>query len=64
MPILAESWSYAVRTPSNFKLRQGITFHNGEPFNAASVKFSIDRLLDPEMKSPLTGGWPKAFQFR
>ena len=39
-----------------------MSFHNGEPFNATAVKFSIDRLLDPELKSPLAGGWPKAFQ--
>ncbi len=27
-----------------FKLRQGVKFHNGEPFNAAAAKFSIDRI--------------------
>jgi peptide/nickel transport system substrate-binding protein len=62
VPILAESWSSPDPNTIDFKLRQGVTFHNGEPFNAASVKFSIDRLLDPELKSPLAGGWPKAFQ--
>jgi peptide/nickel transport system substrate-binding protein len=43
-PLLAESW----RTSSDlktytFKLRKGIKFHNGEPFNSAAVKFSFDR---------------------
>src|SRR5262249_36377352 len=30
-----------------FKLRQGVTFHNGEPFNAESVKVTLDRWMDP-----------------
>ena len=62
VPMLAESWSFPDPSTIEFKLRQGVSFHNGEPFNATSVKFSIDRLLDPELKSPLAGGWPKAFQ--
>ena len=60
--MLAESWSFPDQTTIEFKLRQGVTFHNGEPFNAASVKFSIERLLDPVLNSPLRGGWPKTFQ--
>jgi len=62
VPMLAESWTFPDPNTIEFKLRQGVFFHNGEPFNAASVKFSIDRLLDPELKSPLAGGWPKAYQ--
>jgi peptide/nickel transport system substrate-binding protein len=62
VPILAESWSFPDANTIEFALRQGVVFHNGEPFNATSVKFSIDRLLDPTFKSPLAGGWPKAFQ--
>jgi peptide/nickel transport system substrate-binding protein len=62
VPMLAESWSFPDPNTIEFKLRQGVSFHNGEPFDAAAVKFSIDRLLDPELKSPLAGGWPKAFQ--
>ncbi|MEZ4632258.1 MAG: ABC transporter substrate-binding protein [Deinococcales bacterium] len=31
-----------------FNLRQGVTFHNGENFNAKAVKFSLERFLDPE----------------
>src|SRR6267378_1613252 len=62
VPMLAESWSFPDPNTVEFKLRQGVVFHNGEPFNAAAVKYSIDRLLDPELKSPLAGGWPKAYQ--
>jgi len=60
-PVLAESWSFPNPNTVELKLRQGVTFHNGEPFNAQSVKFSIERLLDPNRKSQLAGGWPKTF---
>jgi peptide/nickel transport system substrate-binding protein len=43
-PLLAESWDISpdLKT-STFKLRRGVKFHNGEPFNAAAVKFSFER---------------------
>jgi peptide/nickel transport system substrate-binding protein len=62
VPMLAESWSFPDPTTIEFKLRQGVTFQNGEPFNSASVKYSIERLLDPAVNSPLAGGWPKTWQ--
>jgi peptide/nickel transport system substrate-binding protein len=62
VPMLAESWTFPDASTIEFKLRQGVTFHNGEPFNAASVKFSIERLLDPNLNSPLRGGWPQTWQ--
>lgn len=34
------------------KLRPGVKFTNGEPFNAAAVKFSVERISKPELKSP------------
>ncbi len=44
-PSLAESWKAISPTTYQFKLRRGVRFHNGEPFNAAAVKFSIERQL-------------------
>jgi peptide/nickel transport system substrate-binding protein len=57
-PHLAESWQVSDDGKViTFKLRQGITFHNGEPFNAESVKFTFDRAIDPETKAPQSGGF-------
>lgn len=49
---LAESFQYIDDKTLELKLRKGITFHNGEPFNAASVKSTFARMLDPANKSP------------
>ncbi len=49
----AESWKAVDDLTWEFRLRKGIKFHDGEPLNAAAVKFSIDRVLDPAQKSYL-----------
>jgi peptide/nickel transport system substrate-binding protein len=39
------------------RLRPGVTFHNGEPFDAKSVAFSIAHIIDPETKSQVAGNF-------
>jgi peptide/nickel transport system substrate-binding protein len=43
-PLLAESWEVSpdLRTYT-FRLRKGVKFQNGEPFNARTVKFAFER---------------------
>jgi peptide/nickel transport system substrate-binding protein len=52
VPGLAESWRPVNPTTWEFKLRRGVKFHNGEPFTARAVKFTIDRVIDPAAKAP------------
>ena len=47
VPVLATSWTRPDKLTWRFKLRQGVSFHNGEPFNAEAVKFTIDSIKDP-----------------
>lgn len=42
-PRLAESWRLVNNFTWEIKLREGITFHNGEPLDAEAVRFSIAR---------------------
>jgi peptide/nickel transport system substrate-binding protein len=50
-PALATSWTNVNPTTWEFKLRRGVKFHNGEDFNAEAVKFSIERVLNPDQKA-------------
>ena len=53
-PGLATSWEFLDDNQRlRFKLRTGVKFHNGEPFDAEAVKFSFERLLGAEgLKGP------------
>ena len=47
-PLLAESWTASPDLKTyTFKLRKGVKFQNGEPFNSAAVKFSFERNAAP-----------------
>ena len=53
-PGLATSWTineYA--TEYVFELRDDVTFHDGTPFNAEAVKYTFDRIVDPDTKSQM-----------
>ncbi len=53
VPGLAELWERRDDHSWVFRLRSGVTFHDGEPFDAASVRFTIEKLLDPASSSPI-----------
>ncbi|HEV8307359.1 MAG TPA: ABC transporter substrate-binding protein [Methylomirabilota bacterium] len=52
-PGLAESWRWVNDRVFQLRLRKGVTFHNGEPLDAAVVKWNIERIVNPETKSPV-----------
>lgn len=45
-PLLATSWEFVAPNTWRFKLRQGIKFHDGQPFNAEAVKATMQRIAD------------------
>jgi len=52
VPGLAERWEVPPDGKVyTFYLRKGVKFHDGTPFNAEAVKFSFDRIVDPNLKS-------------
>jgi peptide/nickel transport system substrate-binding protein len=56
VPALAESYEHPDLLTWKFYLRKGVTFHNGNPFTAEDVKFSLERLCDPEVSEFTTDG--------
>lgn len=46
VPNLALSWEAVDDTTYEFKLKEGVTFHNGEPFTAADVEWTIRRAME------------------
>ena len=54
-PHLAESWLQVDALTYTIQLRQGVTFWDGTPVTADDVVFSITRINDPDLASPLTG---------
>ncbi|MCC6314376.1 MAG: hypothetical protein IT337_10225, partial [Thermomicrobiales bacterium] len=53
IPDLAESWEV---TPDGlgytFTLREGLTFHNGDPLTSADVRYTYERTTNPDFASP------------
>ncbi len=53
VPWLAESWAYADGDAALvFRLRPGIRFHDGTPFDAEAVAFNVRRTIDPATNAP------------
>ena len=51
VPVLAEEYEQIDDTTWEFKLREGVTFHDGSEFNAEVVKANLERVLDPAKAS-------------
>jgi peptide/nickel transport system substrate-binding protein len=57
---LAERWTVSPDGKVyTFELRKGVKWHDGQPFTSADVKASLDRVLNPDFKSPRCGSMLK-----
>jgi peptide/nickel transport system substrate-binding protein len=52
VPELVEKWDMPDPVTHVLTLRRGVTFHNGEPFTAETVKWNQERVRNPDVKSP------------
>ena len=52
VPELATDWETPDGAVFTLNLRDGVTFHDGTPFNAEAVVANFDRLLDPATEAP------------
>jgi peptide/nickel transport system substrate-binding protein len=53
LPLLAEEWEQPDPLTYVYRLRQGVTFHDGATMTSADVVASIARVRDPEVASPM-----------
>lgn len=56
-PALATKWTQKSDTTWVFDLVDNATFHNGEKFTAADVKYTFDRILDKATGSPYVSNY-------
>ncbi|MBI3325245.1 MAG: hypothetical protein HYZ81_00875 [Nitrospinae bacterium] len=57
---LAERWEASPEGKVyTFFLRKGVKWHDGQPFTAADVKATLDRVLNPDFRSPRCGSMLK-----
>ncbi|HQZ11350.1 MAG TPA: ABC transporter substrate-binding protein [Devosia sp.] len=49
-PLLATEWEWIDNTRIRFKLREGVTFNNGEAFNADDVVYTFNFAANPDNK--------------
>lgn len=63
-PALATDWTISEDgLVYTFTLREGVSFHDGSPFNAEAVKFNFERMLNEDHPFAATGPFPLAFFF-
>ena len=57
-PLLATSWKYVDDTTLEFDLRQGVTFHDGSPFTADDVVYTMNTIIaDKQVSVPSNFVW-------
>jgi peptide/nickel transport system substrate-binding protein len=75
VPALAESWDVSAdRLTYTFRLRRGVRFHDGSPFNASAAKISLERNFlpaspfytadPPNVREPLLAGLVKSIEVK
>lgn len=58
VPAAAERWEYDESAFSyTFHLREGLTFHDGEPLGAEDVKFTLEAIMDPVNGSEIASNY-------
>jgi peptide/nickel transport system substrate-binding protein len=63
-PGLAESWTISDDGKTyTFRLRKGVKFHDGTPFNAQAVKYCLDRQIDPKHPQHAGSAYPYSKSF-
>lgn len=56
-PALATSWTWVDATTIDFTLREGVTFHNGEAFDADDVVYTVAQIKNPDAKISAQGDY-------
>jgi peptide/nickel transport system substrate-binding protein len=56
VPWLAESWEFLDPKTVVMKLRKGVQFHDGTPFDAEGLKYQMEWIMDPA-----NGAWTRAW---
>ena len=65
VPGLAEDWSFDEKTCTyTFSLRDGLTFHDGEPLTSADVKFTLEAILDEQNGSEIVSNYTDIAEIR
>ena len=58
VPGLAESWDFDPESLTyTFHLREGLTFHDGEPLTSADVEFTLEAILDEKNQSEIISNY-------
>lgn len=62
---LAESWEFDASTCTyTFHLREDVQWHDGEPFTARDVKFTLESIMNPENASEIASNYEEVTQIQ